>query len=102
MGQISAKCGVVCERGNNISWYYAVVNVNIDLNGSALSRILILSWMSRNLLWKLIYDFVCKLTAANSWLSAEPKVHQTVRFMILVMLERQMTTNKFLPVVKIM
>ena len=59
--------------------------------------------MSRNLLWKLIYDFVCKLTAANSWLSAEPKVHQTVRFMILVMLERHlMTTNKFLPVVKIM
>ena len=34
MGQISAKCGVVCERGNNISWYYAVVNVNIDLNVS--------------------------------------------------------------------
>ena len=34
MGQISAKCGVVCERGNNIYWYYAVVNVNIDLNVS--------------------------------------------------------------------
>ena len=31
MGQISAKCGVVCERGNNISWYYAVVNVYLNI-----------------------------------------------------------------------
>ena len=27
MGQISAKCGIACARGNNISWYYTVVNV---------------------------------------------------------------------------
>ena len=31
MGQISAKCGIACARGNNISWYYAVVNVYLNI-----------------------------------------------------------------------
>ena len=31
MGQILAKCGIACARGNNISWYYAVVNVYLNI-----------------------------------------------------------------------